>query len=368
MNGDRIRVIVADDSTFVRRLLVSYLESEAGMEVVGAAADGAELVELVAKLRPDAVTLDLDMPGMSGLEALQRIMRDCPIPVLVISGTSRRAAEATRQALTAGAVDFILKFTPNEQTDPEALRAEIVTKVRAAARVRILSGVRAVSSRPGSRATSPSRPFVPANSNEVLASPQVVIIGASTGGPLALRQLLVELPDDFPAAVVIVQHMPPAFTSLLADQLSWHLSRPVKEARDGEVLDVGTWLVAPGEMHLLFSSSSQILLKSGPKVGGHCPSIDVAMQSAARTFGARTHGIVLTGMGDDGALGLLDIRSHGGTTYAQNSASCVVSGMPDRAVDTEVVDHIGTPAEIARLLTQRVLQIEALARQRRIGG
>ena len=364
MTSDNIRVIVADDSPFVRQLLVSYLNGEAGMEVVATASDGAELVQQIHKWRPDAVTLDLDMPGVNGLEALRQIMKECPTPVLVISGTSRRAAEVTRQALGIGAVDFILKFTPNAQTDPEALRAEIVTKVRVAARVRVLSGVRPA--RPSDTATA-TRPFVPANSNEVHLAPQVVIIGASTGGPLALRQLLVELPEDFPAAVVIVQHMPPAFTSLLADQLSWHLSRPVLEAQDGQSLGAGTWLVAPGEIHLLFTSASEIQLKSGPKIGGHCPSIDVAMQSAARIFGTRTHGVVLTGMGDDGSLGLLDIRAHGGTTYAQNSSSCVVSGMPDRAVDNDVVDYIGTPAEIAHLLARRVLQIEALAKQRRVG-
>ena len=357
--GAPIQVVVADDSPFVCRLLVGYLNSEPGVEVVGTAYNGAHAVELVKELRPDAVTLDLEMPGMNGLEALERIMRECPTPVIVISGVSRRAAAYTLRALEAGAVDFVLKFTPGVETDPETLRREILAKVRAGARTQIARVARTRRREEEydaelaqllslERVTGGHVPAV-AKARSLLAG-GVIVVGASTGGPMALRDLLERLPPDFPAAVLVVQHMPATFTGVLAAQLDRHIALPVREARDGDPLEPGVVLVAPGGHHLLVDADSRARLNRGPEIGGHRPSIDVTMQSVTQLYGSRTVGVLLTGMGRDGCAGLASIRSRGGKTFAQDAASCVVSGMPQRAVELGVVDCVAPPTEIARRL------------------
>jgi two-component system chemotaxis response regulator CheB len=185
------------------------------------------------------------------------------------------------------------------------------------------------------------RPFLPGG---------VVVIGASTGGPVALRELLSNLPADFSAAIIVIQHMPASFTEVLAAQLDRQVPLMVKEAETGDLLQPGLVLVAPGDYHLLLQPNAQVELSQGPAIEGHRPSIDVTMQSVAQIYGARTRGIVLTGMGDDGSQGLISIRSKGGKTFCQDAASCVVNGMPQRAIEKGVVDHVAPPAEIAHLL------------------
>jgi two-component system chemotaxis response regulator CheB len=367
-----IRIVVADDSPFVCRLLTSYLQSSSDFQVVGTALNGARAVELVKELRPDAVTLDLEMPEMNGLEALEHIMYEYPTPVVLISGVSRRAAAITLQALDMGAVDFILKYTPGVNTNPEALRQEIMAKVRVASQIKVIRSLRP--RRPQNRQTVPSRrqaqdttpsptspPTTPGVGDTALerarrrdSSPflpsGVVVIGASTGGPVALRELLSNLPADFPAAVIIVQHMPATFTGVLAAQLDRQVAFKVKEAEAGDRLQPGLALVAPGGYHLLLRPDSQVELNQGPEIEGHRPSIDVTMQSVAQLYGTRAKGVVLTGMGNDGSLGLVSIRAKGGKTFAQDANSCVVNGMPQRAIEKGVVDHVAPPAKIARLL------------------
>jgi two-component system chemotaxis response regulator CheB len=375
-----IRVVVSDDSPFVCRLLTSYLQSSHDFQVVGTALNGARAVELVKELRPDAVTLDLEMPEMNGLEALEHIMHDCPTPVVLVSGVSRRAASITLQALDMGAVDFILKYTPGVDTNPEALRQEIMAKVRAASQIKVIRSLR--HRRPQDRETVPAlrpldrlgttqaqdtapSPTYPPTTPKVDDTPPeraqrrdvlsflpggVVVIGASTGGPVALRELLSNLPADFPAAVIIVQHMPATFTGVLAAQLNRQVPFKVKEAETGDRLQPGLALVAPGGHHLLLRPDSRVELNQGPEIGGHRPSIDVTMQSVAQLYGARAKGVVLTGMGNDGSLGLVSIRVKGGRTFAQDAASCVVSGMPQRAIEKGAVDHVAPPAKIAQLL------------------
>lgn len=393
-----IHVVVVDDSPFVCRLLTSYLQSSLDFQVVGTALNGARAVELVKELRPDAVTLDLEMPEMNGLEALEHIMHDCPTPVVLVSGVSRRAAAITLQALNMGAVDFILKYTPGVDTDPVALRQEIIAKVRAASQIKVIRSLR---SRRLDRETAPplrqaqdtaplpaypstSPPRLPLRQGSGQGSGQaglgppadvgqvsipadeverarrrevlpflpggVVVIGASTGGPVALRELLSNLPADFSAAVIIVQHMPAAFTGVLAAQLDRQSPLKVKEAEAGDRLQPGLVLVAPGGYHLLLRPDSRVVLNQGLEIGGHRPSVDVTMQSVAQLYGARTKGVVLTGMGNDGSLGLVAIRAKGGKTFAQDAASCVVNGMPQRAIEKGVVNHIAPPAKIAQLL------------------
>jgi two-component system chemotaxis response regulator CheB len=350
MMTEAIRVLVVDDSPFVCRLLAAQLR-DSGIDVVGMAYDGNQAVAMVKELRPDAITLDLGMPGMGGLEVLDLVMRDCPTPVIVISGVSRKAASVTLQALERGAVDFVLKYSPGADTDPEALRREIVSKVRLAASVKVIRSLPQrlrATPRPrigGSTGGKPLPAHLPGG---------VVVIGASTGGPLALRELLEHLPADFPAALIVVQHMPATFTGVLAAQLDRQLALAVKEAEDGDRLQPGLVLIAPGDYHLLARSNGTVEIATGPAIAGHCPSIDVTMQSVAQVFGPRSKGIVLTGMGRDGALGLIAIRARGGQTFAQDAVTCVVNGMPRHAIACGAVDHIAPPEEIARLLAKTV--------------
>ena len=357
--NEGIRVVVADDSPFVCRLLTSYLESSPGIEVVGTAKDGATAVRLVEELRPDVATLDLEMPNMNGLEALEYIMTKVPTPVLLISGTSRRAAKLTVLALDLGAVDFILKYTPGLNTDPEKLRYEIISKARAAAQTRVIRLLKQPE-QPSNVIRMPLSPKVEALSAQVdsahSAAAGLVVIGASTGGPLALKRLLGALSSDFNSAIVVVQHMPGTFTSVLAEQLDRQVELSVKEAEHGDLLEPGRVYVAPGGYHVVINKSNRIELNDGLEVSGHRPSIDLAMQSAAQIYGPLARGVVLTGMGEDGTLGLVAIHENGGKTFAQDAESCIVNGMPQRAIDRGVVDYVASPEEIAsRLLISQSL-------------
>lgn len=358
--GEPIRVVIADDSPFVCRLLASYLRSDPEIEVVGIAQDGKQAIEMVTRLRPSAVTLDLGMPVVDGLEALKHIMHKQPTPVIVISGISNESATCTLQALEAGAVDFILKYTPGTDTNPEALRQEIITKVRAASRIRVIRSLKVQNAGTGNRVNLPVHRLAGRKAGESGPPPEanrlvgggVIVVGASTGGPVALRELIGSLPGDLRATVLVVQHMPAMFTKVLALQLNRAVTLKVKEAESGDPLEPGTVLIAPGGYHMLVGPDSRIRLSEGPEIEGHRPSVDVTMQSVAQLYGSRTKGVLLTGMGKDGSMGLLSIRSRGGRTFVQDAASCVVNGMPQSAIDLGVVDCVAPPQEIARRLYQ----------------
>ncbi len=363
--NNRIRVVVADDSPFVCRLLSSYLNSLSDFQVVGTALNGVQAFDFVKELRPDVVTLDLEMPGMVGLEVLEKIMQECPTPVVVISGIGREAATVTLQALNSGAIDFIMKCNPGGMISPDTLRQEIVKKVRAASQIRV---IRSLTRRSFER--KGVNPFLfPTHTtevrNELRNNPSrkdepikgVVVIGASTGGPLALCELLSNLPDDFSEAIIIVQHMPGTFTRVLAAQLSRYTKIKAKEAEDRDLLQPNSALVAPGDYHMLLGSDSRVKLSKGPLVKGHRPSIDVTMQSVAQVYGSGTKGVLLTGMGDDGSIGMVFIRTKGGKTYLQDKDSCVVSGMPQSVIEKGgAVDHIGPPWQIAKILAMDQLR------------
>jgi two-component system chemotaxis response regulator CheB len=347
-----IRVLVVDDSPFVCRLLTAWLESSPGIQVVASARDGAQALELSAALKPDVITLDLEMPGMKGLQTLERLMQQSLTPVIVISGVSRKSAAMTLEALEQGAVDFILKYTPGLATDPDRLRHEIIAKVMMAA-----SAGKHPAPRPTIKPAIREQKLLRAlRLNQASATPQpvpsegVVVIGAATGGPVALRQLIAELPDDFPSALLIIQHLPPTFTGIFAEQLNHQVSLNVREAQDGETLRAGVALIAPGGCHLRLEAEGKIRLEEGPEFSGYRPSIDLAMQSAAEAWQSQARGVLLTGMGQDGALGLGAIRSCGGRTFAQEPESCTISGMPQHAIEQGIVDHIASPRNIAHLL------------------
>jgi two-component system, chemotaxis family, protein-glutamate methylesterase/glutaminase len=349
--SEPVRVVVADDSPFTCQLLTTYFQASPDFQVVGTAQDGIQTVKLIRELQPDLATLDLDMPGMNGIEVLDTIMRECPLPVVVVSGVSRQSADMTLLALKHGAVDFIFKYVPGVDTDPVGLREEIISKARMAAQIKVVRTIHSYRDMPQveeqlllkTPATSgkTAQPFFQGN---------VIVIGASTGGPVALRTLVCSLPEDFLDAVVIVQHMPPEFTRVFAAHLEQRARLKVQEAKSGDPIQAGRVLVAPGGYHLLFNPDGRVELNQGVEIAGHRPSIDVTMQSAAQIFGAHTRGIVLTGMGEDGIMGLLSIRSKGGKTFAQDEQSSIVYGMPQRAIKKGLADYVAPPEEIAKLL------------------
>ncbi len=353
MSANAIRVVVADDSPFIRRLVASYLTPALGFDVVGQAGDGIEAVDAVHRLQPDVLTLDLEMPEMDGLEALRTIMQTRPTPVVAISGVSGKGATRTLQALDVGAVDFVLKFSPGVAVDPQTLANEIVTKVRLAAGIQVVRLLDRTRETIASKAAA--APSAAEGSGRPSAGllPGLIIIGASTGGPMALRELLGELPATFRAPVVVVQHIPAFFTSVLAAQLNRYCQLPVREAEEGEILAPGVVYVAPGGYHFLLESGLRIRLqKGGDTPGQHCPSIDVTMESAARLLGARIAGVLLSGMGADGAAGLLTIRRHGGRTFAQDETTSVVFGMPKRAIELGAAMTVSSPAAIGATLAR----------------
>ena len=324
-----IRVLLADDSPFLCKLLTHYLSEAGGFAVTGFAHTGRAAIAHVKEQRPDVVALDLTMPDMDGVDALEEIMRDCPTPVVVITGVSGTSAIQTLRALDAGATDFVLKFDPAMPTSPEALSHEIVAKLRRSAR------------RPAAAQT------VEANLTGV------VVVGASTGGPSALREMLAQLSAPFPAAVVVVQHVPSAFSGVLASDLARVSALPVTEYRRGERLANGEVRIAPGGWHFILEANGEARLD--PDDGAeHCPSIDLAMESAASVYGEHTTGVLLTGMGTDGARGLAAIRRRGGYALVQAPATCVVPAMPEAALREGAVDAQGDPAWLGRQLTARV--------------
>jgi two-component system, chemotaxis family, protein-glutamate methylesterase/glutaminase len=325
-----IRVLVVDDSPFVRQALARMLGKEADIQVVGLAIDGQDGVEKALMLRPDVVTLDVQMPRMGGLEALKRIMAECPTPVLLLSSLTREGASVTLQGLELGALDFVDKSRVQGHMNLLDLSEELKAKVRA------LAGVK------------PPAPFAPPTTPAHRPPPHparcdLVVIGTSTGGPPALQAIIPRLPEDFPAPVVVVQHMPVGFTRSLAERLDARSSLRVREAEDGESLDAGVVYVAPAGVHLKLrkrGDSSRIHLDEEPRSALHRPSVDVVMSAAARVYGKRTLGVLLTGMGSDGVEGLRAIREAGGQTLAESEATSIIYGMPKAAAEAGVVDRV----------------------------
>lgn len=340
-----VRVLIVDDSALLRRLLTRFLEGREGFQVIGTAANGEEAVQKTCSLAPDVVTLDLEMPVLDGLGALRRIMRECPAPVVMLSSHTTAGARATMQALALGAVDFVAK--PSRPGQWEAVVDELAEKLRAAARV----GVHKLAAVPRLRkaAAQPPAELLPAEPEHLsrpvpiarrAASPvEVVVIGSSTGGPAALQAVIPTLPADLPAAVVIVQHLPVGFSQSLAEHLARRSRLPVAHAASGEEVVPGRVLVAPAGFEFTFrrrGSSVTVHLNAGsspPSPGAFRPSVDAAMLSAAEVYGERAMGVLLTGMGRDGARGMLAIKEKGGLTVAQNEATCVVFGMPRAAIE-----------------------------------
>lgn len=330
------RVFLVDDSAFVRRALTRVLAIEPEFQVVGEAASGADALARIPQADPDLVTLDLAMPGMGGLELLPALLRWKPtLKVLMLSAHTRDGAESTVAALAAGAADFVDKTTFSVM-DLEHLRREVVDRMRAMSPARATGSV-----------SAPGPVIGPA-----LHGCRLAVIGASTGGPAAVQRILQGLPAAFPFPIVVVQHMPAGFTRPFAQRLATLSRLRVMEAEDGMRLSPGMAVIAPAGTHLRLSPSLSVILSLEPREARHVPSVDVTMRSAARAQPSGVLGVLLTGMGEDGAEGMAAIRAAGGITVAQSEASCVVYGMPRAAVLRGGAGWVLALEEIAELLAR----------------
>jgi two-component system chemotaxis response regulator CheB len=339
----RLRVLVVDDSLFMRAAIARLLAADGRFDVVGQARDGVEAVERVVALQPDVVTMDFNMPRWNGAEAVREIMTRRPTPVLMFSAHTVEGARETFEALAAGAVDFVSKPAGEVSADLSAIAGELTAKLVAAAgsRPQALAALRqAKPARPALLSTWPP------------SGPRVLVIGVSTGGPSALSRVIPALPADIAFSVLIVQHMPANFTTTLAERLNALSAVSVREARDGDRPIAGVVFIAPGDRHLEVSERGFLRLGDGPPVNGCRPSADVTMAGAARAFGARSIGLVMTGMGRDGAAGLSAIHRADGVTLAQDQATSVIFGMPKAAIDTGAVDEVLPLDRIARRLQE----------------
>jgi len=335
-----IGVLIVDDSPTVQSVLKSILSASADIEVVGTASDAFEAKDLILEKGPDVITLDIEMPRMDGITFLKRLMTFRPIPVIMISSYTRENSLRTFEALDAGAVDFVAKPTKDVRTGFLELKYEITAKVRAAARANI---------RPALPFAKPQR-FSP---TATIKSPdKVIALGASTGGTYAIRRLLESMPFDM-NPIVIVQHMPRRFTKAFAQQLDSLLTLEVKEAEDGDRLSRGKVLVAPGGWHLVVATDSDgyyTRLQDGRPVKHQRPSVDVLFHSVAKAAGPDAIGVILTGMGNDGADGLLAMRQAGAFTVAQDETTSVIFGMPAAAINRGAVDAVAALDNIAGIV------------------
>lgn len=338
-----IKVLVVDDSPLVRQMLGRLLERDPGLQVVGYAADGKEAVEKTFRLQPDLITMDIRMPGMDGLEATEKIMAYRPTPILVVtSARDRRGVQVTMDALAVGALEVVEKPSLHPDDSWDTLGAQLVEKVKLLAGIKVITHlkgrVRHLTEK--ARFTRQQRAY------------RVVGLGVSTGGPGVLTRILGTLPADFALGLLIVQHISEGFMAGLVEWLRGEIRLPIRLARDGDPVEPGLALVAPEGAHLTVQRPGRARLRRALPVGGHRPSADVLLQSLAAVYGEAAIGILLTGMGRDGAEGLKAIRDAGGHTIVQDEGSCVVFGMPKAAIDLDAAQEVLPPASIAERLVQ----------------
>ncbi|HTH62516.1 MAG TPA: chemotaxis response regulator protein-glutamate methylesterase [Paraburkholderia sp.] len=363
----KIKVLCVDDSALIRSLMTEIINSQPDMTVVATAPDPLVARELIKQHNPDVLTLDVEMPRMDGLDFLEKLMRLRPMPVVMVSSLTERGSEITMRALELGAVDFVTKPRVGIRDGMLEYAEKLADKVRAASRARVrqlphaphaASGAHPAT--PGGAAAHPhaaaARAPAPMINNPLVSTEKLIIVGASTGGTEAIREVLMPLPPDAPA-VLIAQHMPPGFTKSFAQRLNTLCRIAVKEAEHGERVLPGHAYIAPGHAHLLLARSGANYiahLSDEPPVNRHRPSVDVLFRSAAQHAGKNAIGVILTGMGRDGAAGLLDMRSAGAYTLAQDEASCIVFGMPREAIALGAADEIAPLADMSRRVMARL--------------
>jgi two-component system, chemotaxis family, protein-glutamate methylesterase/glutaminase len=353
MTRQPVRVLVVDDSALMRKLIPQIIERDPSIHVVGTAMDGEFALKKITELNPSVITLDLEMPRMGGMETLKEIMRRHHLPVIVVSSHSTEGASATFKALSLGAFDFVAKPKDAASAHMEAIATELITKIKVAAQTRVPQGGGSIPQyqqmdtplRTVRGVTAPIKTRVSGG-----VPTKIVAIGVSTGGPNAVQYLLSQLPADFPAAIAIVQHMPEGFTEMFAKRLDECCAIEVKEAQSGDLLTAGRALICPGNRHMRVKRmplGDIVVLSDEEKVNGHRPSVELLFRSAAVEFGSKCVAVLMTGMGDDGADAMGEVKASGGLTIAQSEESCVVFGMPKAAIE--------------RGFASRVVSLDALA-------
>jgi len=370
----QISVLVADDSAFMRKVVSDLIEADPEIIVVGAARNGSDCIQKAMSLRPDVITLDVEMPVMDGLAALPTLVTELGIPVVMLSSLTQAGADVTIRALSLGAVDFVPKPSGAISLDIAVVRDDLVRKIKAAAaisagRVRTLASdlrtpapgpapasdrTQAPSQMPPmpTTATAPTRPCAAR-----AAARKVVVIGTSTGGPRALTQVIPWLPPNLPAGVLIVQHMPAGFTRSLAERLNDMSRIKVSEAQGGETIAEGEALIAAGGRHMIVTADGALALDDGPPMHGVRPAVDLTMNSAVDVFGRKMVGVIMTGMGSDGADAMARVRRAGGKTIAEHESTCVVYGMPRSVVERGVADKVVPLPGIADEIVNAVLSV-----------
>jgi two-component system chemotaxis response regulator CheB len=326
-----IDVLVVEDSAFMRKVLSEILESDPEIKVIDQAINGIEGVKKASLLKPDVITMDIEMPNMDGIEAVKRIMRINPTPIIMISAYTKKGAQKTIETLIAGAVDFVEKPGGPISLKLRDIKEEIINKVKIASKANLK--------------TATKRKQISLNKKKM--SDSLVIIAASTGGPKIITSIFKKLPRDFPAPIVVVQHMPGTFTKAFAKRLDEHSPLSVTEGKEGSFLKKGKAFIAPGDFHLEFTGDRKIRLNKKPALHGVRPSADITMNSASENFDGNLIGVILSGMGKDGSIGVRNIRKRGGFIIAQDKDTSVVYGMPKSAIESGCVDLVLPSNEIA---------------------
>jgi two-component system, chemotaxis family, protein-glutamate methylesterase/glutaminase len=347
----KIRVLVIDDSALIRKLLSEIINSQSDMETIGAASDPLIAREMIREMNPDVLTLDVEMPKMDGLDFLERLMRLRPMPVVMVSTLTEKGSDVTFRALELGAVDFIAKPKIDISSGLKQYGDEITQKIRIAKAARIKQHTPVVADKSAS-----ADAVLPSVSNRIASTEKLIIVGASTGGTEAIKDFLIKLPPDCPG-ILITQHMPEAFTKSFANRLNNLCRISVHEAQGGERVLPGHAFVAPGHSHLLLKRSGanyMTELNQGELVSRHRPSVDVLFRSAANCAGKNAIGVILTGMGRDGAAGMREMHDAGSYNLAQDEASCVVFGMPKEAIAAGAVDEVVPLKDMAKSVLSKI--------------
>ena len=360
----KFRVLVVDDSAFMCKVLETIFNADEHLQVVGKARDGREAIALAETLKPDVITMDLNMPHLDGLQATAHIMTSNPRPIVVVSSETREGAASTLKALELGAIEFVTKPSGGIDLDMQSVKEDLLRKVRMAAKVRVVRtasrmvhGVQSLAAKPLPANPTP-RPTTPATNFSSDMRFPVVVLAASTGGPATVMRIAPGFTRDFPAAVFLVQHMPSSFTSQYALQLAEFTNIRVKEAEHNESVQPGVLYICPGGHHLRVAPTGRIQLDATTgRIDGYLPNIDVTMESVAAFAGAMSIGVVLTGMGCDGARGSRAIKTAGGLVLAQDEATSVIFGMPDEAIKTGVVEQVLAIDDIYPAIEKRVLSL-----------
>jgi two-component system chemotaxis response regulator CheB len=378
--GKKIRVLIVDDSAFMRKVLQSIIAADGQLEVCGEARDGRDAVTQTEVLKPDVLTMDINMPHMDGLQATEVIMSSNPRPIVVVSSESREGAEITLKALELGAIDFVAKPSGGIDLDMNSVKEELCRKLKVASKVRVVRTATRSKLQQEIAGSAPRTEPATANRFEDIAQNgrvaaaaapapargggkfPIVVVASSTGGPATLMKFVPHFPKDFPGALVLVQHMPGNFTAQFSQQLAEVSQIRVKEAEAGEIIVPGQLYICPGSHHMRVSPTGRVSLDDGPRIGGYRPCADVTLESAAEYAGPMTIGVVLTGMGNDGSKGVQTIKNVGGHVIAQDESSAIIFGMPQEAIKTGAVDQVLPMEAIYNAIDKRVMYVFGAAK------